>query len=134
MSVPLTKRAEGELRVVTASRKLAAHTIHICQNEKVFPKRYRWCVTSKIVENVVDIAKYCVIANSFRLDDPDSARARLYYQNEAIALTYSVLTLMNIAYELFHIDGNKINYWTGLLIDVQNLLRAWKKSDKERKG
>jgi len=132
MSVVLTKRGEGELKVITETRRLATHTIQICQNEKVFPKRYRWCVTAKIIDNVVDIAKYVNIANSLRLDDPESAVLRKNYQNTALAMTYSLLTLMNIAYELFHINGDKMNYWTGLVITVQDLIRGWKKSDRDR--
>ena len=132
MSVVLTKRGEGELKVITETRRLATHTIHICQNEKVFPKRYRWCVTAKIIDNVVDIAKYVNIANSLRIDDPGSAVLRKNYQNTALARTYSLLTLMNIAYELVHIPGDKMNYWTGLVIKVQDLISGWKKSDKDR--
>jgi hypothetical protein len=39
---------------------------------------------------------------------------------------------MDIAYALFNVDDDRIEYWTGLVIEVQNLLREWRKSDQER--
>ena len=50
MSVVKSKQTEGKLLVVTKARELAAYTIKICSNEKNFPKRYRWCITAKIVD------------------------------------------------------------------------------------
>lgn len=32
----------------------------------------------------------------------------------------------------FGIEGSKMDYWTGLVINVQNLLRNWKRSDENR--
>ena len=55
MSVVKSKRGESELQVVTKSIALASYTIHICSNEKNFPKRYRWCLTGKIVEHTIEI-------------------------------------------------------------------------------
>lgn len=55
MSVVKSKRGQGKLEILTKSRELTAYTIKICTNEKSFPKRYRWCITNKIVENTVSI-------------------------------------------------------------------------------
>lgn len=40
--------------------------------------------------------------------------------------------MMDIAYRTFGIEGSKMDYWTGLVINVQNLLRNWKRSDENR--
>ena len=45
---------------------------------------------------------------------------------------YALLSMMDIAYRTFGIESKKIEYWTGLVIEVQNYLRNWKKSDAER--
>lgn len=50
MSVVESKREEGELRALTKARELAVYTIRICCNENNFPKRYRWCITNKVVD------------------------------------------------------------------------------------
>jgi len=133
MSVPKSKRGKSELEVVTKSNELATYTIHICSNEKNFPKRYRWCITSKIVEAAVDINRYIIMANSVYVkDDPNMFRLRKQYQTQALASTYSLLSMMDIAYRTFGIEGSRMDYWTGLVIAVQNLLRNWKRSDELR--
>lgn len=53
MTVVKNKRTDSRLEVVTLSRKVASYTIKICSNESNFPKRYRWCITSKIVESAI---------------------------------------------------------------------------------
>ena len=50
MSVVKSKRGEGQLLVLSKANELATYTIKICSNEKNFPKHYRWCITSKIVD------------------------------------------------------------------------------------
>ena len=122
MSVPKSKRGTSKLEVITKANELATHTIHICSNESCFPKRYRWCITAKIVDAAVEISRLINMANSVYVN-PES---------EALAQTYSLLTMMDIAYRTFGIEGSKMDYWTGLVINVQNLLRNWKRSDENR--
>lgn len=133
MSVPLSKRGESELRVLTKSDELAAYTIHICSNEKHFPKRYRWCITAKIVDSSIDIVRYIKMANSLFINkDEEKFKLRLIYQDEAIASTYSLLAMIDIAYRTFSIESRRIEYWTGLIIEVQTLLRNWQKVNKQQ--
>lgn len=54
------------------------------------------------------------------------------YQTKALAATYSLLSMMDIAYRTFGMESGKIEYWTGLTLEVQSLLRKWKKSDTDR--
>ena len=132
MAVVKSKRGESELNVVTNSRKLAVYTIKICTNEKNFPKRYRWCVTNEIVKNTNIIHSNILKANSIYVKDESDYKLRKRYQNIALAEIGSLLGNMDIAYELFNISDKRMFYWTGLVIDVQNLLRNWKKSDTKR--
>ena len=73
------------------------------------------------------------MANSiFVGDDPAMYKLRKQYQTQALASTYSLLSMMDIAYRTFGIDGDRMNHWAGLVMTVQNLLRSWKKSDEQR--
>lgn len=133
MSVPKSKRGHSDMEVVTKANELATHTIHICSNEKNFPKRYRWCITAKIVDAAVDINRYIIMANSIYVgSDMEAYKLRRQYQTLALASTYSLLSMMDIAYRTFGIEGTKMDYWTGLVLNVQNLLRSWKRSDERR--
>lgn len=132
MSVPLSKRGESHLEVITAAYNLAAHTIKICSNEKYFPKRYRWCITSKIVDTAVEIVKLLNIANSVFVSDKSTFETRRSLQVKALAETYALTTLMQIGYEIFGTDPQKIDYWAGLVLKERNLIRSWKKADENR--
>ncbi len=132
MSVVSSKRGMGRLTVFTRANDLAAFTIRICSNEKNFPKHYRWCVTAKIVDAALDINNYITMANSVFVQSENDVALRHQFQQKAIASSYALLSMIDIAYRTFGIDSAKIDHWTGMILEVQNLLRNWKKSDKDR--
>lgn len=133
MSVPKSKRGHSDLEVVTKANELATYTIHICSNEKCFPKRYRWCITAKLVDAAIDISRYIIMANSVYVgNDIEMFKLRKVYQTKGLAATYSLLSMMDVAYRTFGIEGSRMDYWTGIVITVQNLIRNWKKSDERR--
>ena len=132
MSVVSSKRGMGRLTVFTKANDLAAFTIRICSNEKNFPKHYRWCVTAKIVDAALDINNYITMANSVFVQSENDVALRHQFQQKAIASSYALLSIIDIAYRTFGIDSAKIDHWTGMILEVQNLLRNWKKSDKDR--
>ena len=133
MAVVEGKRGEGELLVVTKSREIVDYTLQICTNEKNFPKRYRWCITSRIIDRTCDINDYIVRANAIYVrPDDGSYNRRISCQSQALELTYVVLNLIDIAYRRFGIDPKKIQHWTGMLKGLQELIRRWRKKDIER--
>lgn len=133
MSVVKSQREETELTVITKANELTAYTIKICSNEKNFPKRYRWCITSKIVESAISISNDLIRANSIYIQSVDDRTLRSKYQKEALTETYALLNMINIAYQTFGIDANRIKHWTQLVNEVQSLIRSWRKSDANRK-
>lgn len=132
MSVPFSKCGQNDLEVLTKVDALAQYTIKICSNEKHFPKRYRWCITSKIVENVVDLMNYTNEANTVFVSQQTDYDLRRRYQRAALSKTGSLLGMIKVAYKTFGIESKRIGYWTHLVIDVRRLLRAWISSDEER--
>lgn len=132
MAVVKSKRSEGHLTVLVKANEPATYTIKVCSNEKNFPKHYRWCITSKIVEAAIDINNNITMANAVYVSDKNDYDLRKKFQNKAIAASYALLSMMDIAYRTFGIESKTIEYWTGLVIEVQNYLRNWKKSDAER--
>ena len=51
MSVPMNKRTENKLQALKETLEMAKYTIHMCENEKIFPKKSRWNLCSRIVDN-----------------------------------------------------------------------------------
>lgn len=132
MSVVKSKRGEGRLAVITKANELATYTIKICSNEKNFPKHYRWCITSKIVDAAIEINNYANMANSVYVKDINDYAMRKQYQTKALASTYALLSMMDISYRTFGIESRRMEYWSKLTSEVQTMLRQWRKADIDR--
>ena len=132
MAVVKSKRKEGEISVITKARELAVYTVRVCNNEKNFPKRHRWILNNYIVGSAIEIHRNIRKANSVFVKTESDLAIRRKFQNIALAEVDALLGDMDIAYELFKIDSNRIRHWTGLIWDVQNLLRSWRNKDFER--
>lgn len=132
MTVPKSKRTEGKLQVITKARDLRSYTIKVCTNEKNFPKRYRWCITNGIVQDTNELVKLISSANAIKVEGASDKLRRRTYQKMALELTEVLLDSVSVAYEIFRIEASRIEYWTAELMDIQRLLRAWMRSDKER--
>lgn len=134
MSVVKSKRGIGKMLVVTRANELAVYTIRICSNEKNFPKRYRWCITNKIVEAAVSINNCIVAANSIYVANGDTyaLELRKQYQTKALSETYALLSMIDIAYRIFGIESDRVEFWVKLVCEVQALLRSWRKSENKQ--
>ena len=132
MSVPKTKRGIPKLQVITKSRQLAAYSLKITQNEKNLPKRYRSFVQKEICQVATDISAAVYSANSIYVTTADDYASRRALQQEALRLTYRLLNNIGIWHKIRKIDGNRLEYWSELIMDVQNLLRSWRDADAKR--
>ena len=116
----------------TKAIELADYTITICSNEKHFPKRYRWCLTNKIVDTATDIMSDINTANSIYVSTKGDYELRRKFQTRALAYTARLLGLMELAYIKFNISDKRIKHWTQLAVDVRELIKKWRKSDNNR--
>ena len=132
MSVVKSKRGKSDLEIINKAKELAVYTIKICGNEKNFPKRHRWSITNKIVNSAVDIHGNIRKANEIFIKMKVDYTERRRCQNKARGEISELLGNMDIAYDLFGVDDARIDYWTGLVINVKTLLLNWMKSDYDR--
>ena len=132
MSVVKSKQSVSKLVAVTKSRELAEYTLKICANEKTFPKRYRWCLTAKIVESAMNINNGVNMANSVFVRDDADFLLRKQYQTRALAETFALLSMVDIAYRTYSLETARVEYWTRLIYDVQNIIRNWRKAEIEK--
>lgn len=132
MTVVKSRRGQSDLEVITKSRELAKYTIRICDNEKNFPKRHRWFTNNRLADVALDVCGYIYEANGTFVKTKSDYAIRRDNQVHALNKIERLLLNMTIAYELYNVDSKKIDYWTGLVIEVQKLLRAWRDSDYKR--
>lgn len=130
MSVKVCDRKQGKLETLTIAMQFACHTIRVCDNDNVFPKRHRLSVTADIIKNAKQLPKIINRANKCELRKDHDERRRL--QKEAIDLIDDLEIDLQIAYMSLspNIKEQKLDYWIGLLVDARSKLRSWIKADE----
>lgn len=136
MAVPEGKRSEPKMKVQTKAIELAKYSDNLCSNEKYFPKRRRWTVANRIVNYAFDIMDCINAANKIYVSTKEDFCLRREYQTQAISCTGKLLGQIDLAYssDKYSLKGQSVAYWTGLILDVETLLRKWRNSDMERYG
>lgn len=132
MAVIKSKRQENPLQVLSMALGLAVHTLIVCKNEKLFPKRDRWLLTAEIVRTALGIYIRIRKANRVRVEGMEDYTRRMTLQSEALDLIDTLMGLIDIAGAFCKLPGNKQEYWTGLALNLENKARAWHRSDQIR--
>lgn len=116
------------------ARELALHTIKICNNKNIFIPEYQTALTDDIVKTAKDIYIDVRAANNIRVISPEDWKDRSDLQKSAYRKCVDLLTLMNLAKPLFHINGKKMSYWSKLTIEAREIIKKWHDSDNRRYG
>lgn len=132
MAVIKSKRQENPLQVLGMAQDLAVHTLTICNNEKVFPKRDRWQLTGEIVRTALRIYISIRHANRVKVEEMADYLRRMELQRLALEDINNLLGLIDIAGARCHLPGDRQRYWTGLAVKLEGKARAWHRSDKAR--
>lgn len=132
MSVIKAKRSEGKLQVLIQANNLCVYTVQICKNEKYFSKRDRWIMTQHIVHEALDVLCCIKRANAVNVATWEDYKYRRAQQVEAYSHAEALLTLLDVAYITLCIESQRIEFWTGQIISVENLLKKWRESDRKR--
>lgn len=133
MSVIESNRTKSPLETSVKARDLACYTIKISINEKIFDPQYKTVITDKIVSDAIDIYRKVWMANNIKVNkNQDAWTKRSKLQMEAKDLCNDMLALVGIAKPLFHLTSKRIEYWTGRVIEVREMIKSWHESDKKR--
>ena len=129
MSVIKSKRDESEIEFVHTARQLQIHTIQKCVN---FPKRYTFYVSQPIAACATRIHEYVKCANSIYPLNQHEAQLRRDYMLRANAELNSLVSQIEVANELFGIEGDKLKYWMDIVEKEMRLVKGTMKKDRER--
>lgn len=132
MSVIKAKRSESKLQVIVKAIELCEYTIRICKNEKVFPKSDRWLITSRITGMAEEIMVHTRQANDIRVESMEDYMARHNLQVAAHGCCEALLSLIEISYKVIGLEGSRVEYWTGLIVSLEELIQRWMRSDRDR--
>lgn len=132
MSVPVNQRGHGKLEACTKARELAVYTLQITKNKKVFAEEYQDAVTDKIIGSALEIHMLAWSANNVLVNSEEDLHTRTMLQEQACIQCNVLLSLIDLAKPLFHLDTRRVMYWGQKVVDVRNLIRAWRTSDIKR--
>ena len=128
MSVYLSDRGENKFEVLVKARELAVYTIQITHNKNVFSDY------DSVVNDLQKLGKDIFIelwyANN--CDLISESELRLQYQKKAIRDCYALLATIQLAQPLYHLKLKRVEYWSRMIINVRDLTRKWRESDKKR--
>lgn len=121
------------LDAATMARELAAYTIKICKNKKIFLPEYQSALTDDIIRTAKDIYIDVWTANNIRVQkDGTGKKWRLDLQRRAFLQCNNLLAMISLARQLFHLRGKRVEFWSGKTIEVRDKISAWHASDKKR--
>lgn len=132
MSVLARFRSESPFEVRDRARILEVRIIKLCMNEKYFPKRYRFILTTSIIEDAHKLVDYIEAANSLPLNEAFYKR-RLTYQKEALSKVDALFRKFTLAEEIgFSIPEGTLQELGESLSKEEALIKKWVESDKAR--
>ena len=110
------------------ARELAVYTIKITHNKNVFSDY------DSVVNDLQKLGKDIFIdlwyANN--CDLRTESELRLQYQKKAIRDCYALLATIQLAQSLYHLKLKRVEYWSRMILNVRDLTRKWRDSDKKR--
>lgn len=134
MSVPAWKRKPNDLNVAIAAENLLNHTMQKMRGTKgrsYFTKSTTFTKRIPLLKATTAVLHNIMAANEFQIDDDLEYKMRRKKQLKALAAVSDVVRYLTTFNDDRKIDG--LEHWIGLVDDVLRLLKAWIKSDKERR-
>ena len=89
-------------------------------------------MTQHIVHEALDVLCCIKRANAVNVATWEDYKYRRAQQVEAYSHAEALLTLLDVAYITLCIESQRIEFWTGQIISVENLLKKWRESDRKR--
>ena len=117
------------MEFIHTARQLQIHSIQKCVG---FPKRYTFYVGQPIAEMATRIHEYVKCANSIYPLNQHEVQLRRDYLLKANAELNSLVSQIEVAGELFGIEGDKMKYWLDIVEKEIRLVKGTLKKDRER--
>ena len=132
-SVHKRLRKETELQFMQTAWELQFELTKFVMREKNLPKKWRLVLGCPIVEKVDELVDNLTYANCIYPTSISDVELREKYQQMAVANCWQLqnkLVRMIECVETIKIE--KMETVINLLSDAENLIKKWKKSDRER--
>lgn len=132
MSVPVHKRSENKLQALKDTLAMTAYTVQMCENQKIFPKKCRWTLCTRIIDTCLDSVVKIRQANKIRPANIEQARLRVRLQYQVLMNFEALWGLMTVAFESYSIPAEKVGIWSQKMLTAEERVSAWRKNDMSR--
>ena len=132
MSVPVHKRSENKLQALKDTLAMTSYTVQMCENEKIFPKKCRWTLCTRIIDTCLDSIIKIRQANKVRPANIEQARLRVRLQYQVLMNFEALWGLMTVAFESYSIPSEKVGIWSQKMLTAEECVAAWRKNDMSR--
>ncbi len=125
---------DRDFLLLVKAKDLAKYTINMTENNKRFPKKYRFTFVNRMQDLSLDIYELINEANELNTNDPEALRERLKLQNLAITKCKTLLFLISLCLENKNIALNdrQAQAWAKYVLNVKNMAVSWHNKDKEK--
>lgn len=123
---------DKDFRILVKAGELADYTIKITDNNKRFPKKYRFTFVNRMQNLSLDIYELINIANELNTNDRIDLSQRLRLQNQAITKCKTFLFLINLCYknEKIALNERQAIAWAKYVVNVKNMTIKWHNQDR----
>ena len=130
MSVVRSKRSDSTLEFLNTARKLQIYTVQKCVS--AIPKRYTFYIGTGLAESAASIYRDLKRGNSIYPVNQHEVQIRRDYFMRAYAELQSLVSQIEVAYEIINFDENVLHEFGALISTEMKLVKAVIKSDRER--
>lgn len=135
---PTASYTTDMLETIYQAQKLLEYTIKILNNEKNFDPIYDDIFKDDFKKYAKDIYINLVDANEIYVGYDDNQKnienfkERDRLQQQARRDCNKFVKLLTRSRYIYHIRSKRFNYWTGRIINLSRLIKAWNESDRKR--
>lgn len=129
MAVRKGDQEQGKITAIDASRILIDYTYDRV-HDKTLPKADRWLMAKTIWDDAAAARRYIVVSNSIRVESKSEAEERMLMEKLAIGRLDSLAVSLDTLHIKKIISDDRMDYWSGLITDAQNLLKARMKATR----
>ena len=130
MSVVKSQRSQSQLEFLRTARSLQVYTIQKCVN--TIPKRYTFYIGNGLAESAAAVYQNVKKGNSIYPLNQHEVQVRRDYFLRAYAELQSLVSQIEVAYELLRFDEKILQEWASLINSEMKLIQSVMKKDRER--
>ena len=121
------------MEVLNVARDMAAHILKMASQETLVPRRHRWFLGTRLVDNAVSIYQLCVMANNTYVDSHEAAVRRINYYKFAYERSAGLLALLQVCeLSVESLRGHRFFVIVEKVCDTQAKIAMTIRNEKER--